>query len=87
MKILKVFFLLLLLLMLGACSSQQTIIKSPVIVSPPPSYLELNKRPHCDYDNVNGIVNCLEDYKSLADINDNDKLNIRKWIKDNSKDK
>lgn len=87
MKILKIFFLSILLLMLEACSSQPIIIKSPVIVSPPPNYLELNKRPHCDYEDVNGIINCLEDYKSLANINDNDKLNIRKWIKDNSKDK
>lgn len=86
MKILRGFLLLLLLTMLGACSSRLTTIKEPVVVSPPPSYLILNKRPHCDYDNVNNILECLEEYKALADVNDEDKLKIREWVNQN-KDK
>lgn len=51
-----------------------------VVLSPPQSYLSNNPRPHCSYENNDQVIKCLESYKELANLNDEDKESIRDWI-------
>lgn len=71
-------------MILSSCSNPQTIIQDQFL-SPPPQYLQSNTRPRCDYNNNNTLIVCLESYKELADINDADKLELRKWVTEHSK--